>query len=191
VVARSWLDDEQAGRVAREACEKATVALAAATPEPDLAALVRHLRASGQLNAGLVLRALLSGNVAMFEAALADLAELPRARVAGILDDRDGAGFVALYRRAGLPASIYPAFREAVGALREASHRDEPGSGNRLKRRMVERVLTRCGEEAFEDIEPYMTLLRRFATEAAREEARLYCDELVAGAAPIADRHAA
>jgi hypothetical protein len=27
-------------------------------------------------------------------------------------------------------------------------------------------------------VEPLMTLLRRYATEAAREEARLFCDEL-------------
>ena len=30
------------------------------------------------------------------------------------------------------------------------------------------------------DVEPLLTLLRRFAAEAAREEARLFCDELVA-----------
>jgi hypothetical protein len=29
------------------------------------------------------------------------------------------------------------------------------------------------------DVEPLMTLLRRYATEAAREEARMFCDELV------------
>ena len=46
---------------------------------------------------------------------------------------------------------------------------------------MVERVLTRCADEALGDIEPLLTLLRRFAAEAAREEARLFCDELVAG----------
>ena len=44
---------------------------------------------------------------------------------------------------------------------------------------MVERVLTRCEEEDIGEIEPLLTLLRRFATEAAREEARLFCDELV------------
>lgn len=55
----------------------------------------------------------------------------------------------------------------------------------RLKRRMIERVLTSCEKEALADIEPLMTLLRRFATEAAREEARLFCDELVDGAIPI------
>jgi hypothetical protein len=56
----------------------------------------------------------------------------------------------------------------------------EPGGAARLKRRMIERVLTRCENEEFGEIEPLLTLLRRFATEAAREEARLFCDELVA-----------
>jgi hypothetical protein len=55
------------------------------------------------------------------------------------------------------------------------------GAATRLKRRMVERVLTRCAEETLGDIEPLLTLLRRFAAEAAREEARMFCDELVAG----------
>ncbi len=35
---------------------------------------------------------------------------------------------------------------------------------------MIERVLTRCSGLDSEDIEPLMMLLRRFATEAAREE---------------------
>ncbi len=49
----------------------------------------------------------------------------------------------------------------------------------RLRRRMVERVLTRCeGEPSVH--EPLLILLRRFATEAAREEARVFCDELAA-----------
>ena len=55
----------------------------------------------------------------------------------------------------------------------------EPGGNARLRRRMVERVLTSCAGLAAPDIEPLMTLLRRYATEAAREEARLFCDELV------------
>jgi hypothetical protein len=47
---------------------------------------------------------------------------------------------------------------------------------------MIERVLTRCEDEVPGEVEPLLTLLRRFATEAAREEARLFCDELVAEA---------
>ena len=45
---------------------------------------------------------------------------------------------------------------------------------------MIERVLTGCANEALGEVAPLLTLLRRFATEAAREEARLFCDELVA-----------
>jgi uncharacterized protein (DUF2336 family) len=179
VSARQWLDPERAQRVAKDACERAVVVLAAETGGDDLGALVRHLRETAQLNAGLILRALLSGNISLFEAALADLAGLPVARVASIVHDA-GAPFRALYDKAGLPASTWPAFREAVEALREAVHLDEPGGASRLKRRMIERVLTRSNDATLGDVEPFMTLLRRFATEAAREEARRYCDELVA-----------
>ena len=51
----------------------------------------------------------------------------------------------------------------------------------RLRRRMIERVLTRCETMEQGDIEPLLMLLRRFATEAAREEARMFCEELVDG----------
>ena len=85
------------------------------------------------------------------------------------------------YNKAGLPASTYPAFKEAIEAMREGGFVGEPGGVARLKRRMIERVLTRCESEQFGELAPLITLLHRFATEAAREEARLFCDELVAG----------
>jgi hypothetical protein len=50
----------------------------------------------------------------------------------------------------------------------------------RLRRRVVERVLARCADGSIGDVEPLLTLLRRFAAEAAREEARAFCAELVA-----------
>jgi uncharacterized protein (DUF2336 family) len=142
--------------------------------------LIRHLRATGQLTAGLILRALLSGNVALFEEALAELADLPLPRVCGLVHDGSTAGVRALFDRAGLPASTFPAFKEAIQAMREGGFVSEPGDAARLKRRMIERVLTACEDQDLGDLEPLLTLLRRFATEAAREEARLFCDELVA-----------
>jgi uncharacterized protein (DUF2336 family) len=180
VTAREWLGKERARRVTREACEKATVALAAESPETEVRPLIRHLRDSGQLTAGLILRSLLSGHIELFEEALADLAQVPLSRVIGIMHDRRGAGFRALYDKAGLPASSYIAFREALEAMREDGFVIEPGSASRLKRRIVERALTGCENEAPDEIEPLLTLLRRYAAEAAREEARLLCDELVA-----------
>jgi uncharacterized protein (DUF2336 family) len=179
VADRAWLDIDHAERIAREACEKATVTIAAATPETELRPLIRHLCASGQLTAGLILRALLSGNVALFEEALAELTDLPVARVAGLVHDRGSVGLRALFAKAQLPPSSFPAFKEAIEAMREGFSYG-PGGPARLKRRMIERVLTRCEGADLGELAPLLTLLRRFATEAAREEARLFCDELVA-----------
>jgi uncharacterized protein (DUF2336 family) len=178
VTARQWLQPDRAQRVMKEACEKAAVTIASEVPS-EARALIRHLRATSQLTVGLILRALLSGNIVLFEEALADLSELPLIRVQGIVHDRGASSFRALYEKAGLPPSAYPAFREAIGALREA-HYTELGGSSRLKRRMIERVLSGCEQAELGEIEPLLMLLRRFATEAAREEARLYCDEIVA-----------
>src|SRR5438477_156584 len=49
VAARAWLPNDRARRVAKEACEKATVSLAAASPESEIPPFIRHLRDSGQL----------------------------------------------------------------------------------------------------------------------------------------------
>jgi uncharacterized protein (DUF2336 family) len=143
VISREWLGEERARRITREACEKATIALAAESEEGEVRPLIRHLRESGQLNAGLILRSLLSGHVELFEEALADLAQVPLTRVVGIVHDRRGAGFRALYDKAGLPASTFPAFREALEAMREEGFMFEPGSASRLKRRVIERTLSR------------------------------------------------
>lgn len=184
VASRHWLPQDHAQYAAREACEKATVALAAETPDEEIGMLVTHLRASGQLTAGMILRAVLSGNIVLFEEALADLSEMPLESVTNYIHDRMLSGFHALYRKAGLPDAAYPAFREAVVALREGVLPLHQAGAARLSRPMVERVLTCCieqsGSEDIDAIEPLLSLLRRFAVEAARDEARMFCHDLVA-----------
>jgi len=180
VVDRNWLAQERAQGIAREACEKATVTIAADSAPGDTARLVGHLRESAQLTPGLILRALLSGNVSLFEQALVELSGLPVARVASLVHDRHGAGLRALYERTGLPLSAFPAVQAALDAMHETGFAGEPGGAARLKRRMIERVLMSCEDHPAADVEPLLMLLRRFATEAAREEARLFCDELAA-----------
>jgi uncharacterized protein (DUF2336 family) len=184
VAARHWLAEDHAQYAAREACEKATVALAAETPYEEIGQLVTHLRASGQLTSGMILRALLSGNIVLFEEAMADLSEMPLESVASYIHDRMLSGFRALYRKAGLPDAAYPAFREAVVAVREGTLPHHQAGAARLSRPMVERVLMRCvglaEGEGGGGIEPLLRLLRRFAVEAARDEARMFCHDLVA-----------
>src|ERR1700747_3209799 len=178
VVARNWLSADRAGRITSEARDRSTLTIAARSRGEDMRGLVRHLRETGQLTAGLVLRALLSGNLELFEAALAELSELGQARVASLLHDRGGASLEALLRRAGLPESTFAAFRVALDVCHEIGFADSAGTAARLRRRMVERVLTHCETDG-SATEQLLILLRRFATESAREDARLFCEELV------------
>jgi uncharacterized protein (DUF2336 family) len=187
VAARHWLGPEHAEYAAREALEKATLALAAETPYEEVPELMQHLRQSGQLTAGMILRALLSGNILLFEEALAELSGVPLDRVTSYIHDKNISGFRALYSKAGLPDLAYPAFREAIAAMREGILIGEHGGVARLKRRMVERVLSRCSHEREPETASLLALLRRFAVEAAREEARMFCDDLVAADYLVAD----
>jgi uncharacterized protein (DUF2336 family) len=179
VVAKNWLSADRAERVAGEARDRTTVSIAASSRGDDMRGLISHLRATSQLTAGLILRALLSGNLELFEAALSDLSGLPRGRVCSLLLDRGEASLVAILKRAGLPESTFAAFRAALEVIHETGFADTLGEAARLRRRMVERVLTQC-ESDHSVTDPLMILLRRFATESAREEARLFCEELAA-----------
>src|SRR6187399_3319332 len=193
VVARNWLSADRAGRLASEARERSTISIAARSRGEDMQGLVRHLRATGQLTAGLILRALLSGNLELFDASLAELSGLSPARVTALLHDRGGASLQALLIRAGFPESTFAAFRIAIEVSHETGYVDTLGGAARLRRRMVERVLTHCATDRLA-AEPLLILLRRFATESARDEARMFCDELVADEAfvpPMRDQIAA
>jgi uncharacterized protein (DUF2336 family) len=190
VVARNWLSADRAGRLASDARERSTVHIAARSRGEDMLGLVRHLRVTGQLTAGLILRALLSGNLDLFDSTLAELTGLPLSRVSALLHDRGGASLQALLIRAGFPESTFAAFRVALEACHENGFADTAGGAASLRRRMVERVLTHC-ETDRHAAEPLMILLRRFATESAREEARMFCDELAAEDAVAHDLMAA
>jgi uncharacterized protein (DUF2336 family) len=177
VVGRNWLSPERAERVAAEAMARSTVNIASHSRGDEMADLVHHLREVGQLTPGLILRALLSGNLELFDHALVELSGLPHARVAALVYDGAGTSLNALLTRAGLPESTFPAFRAALAARNEVGFIYSVGGAVRLRRQMVERVLTICETDPAVT-EPLLILLRRFATESAREEARVFCDEL-------------
>ena len=179
VVARGWLSADRAARATGEAMDRSTIAIAAHARGADMAALMRHLCETRTLTAGLILRALLSGNLLLVEHALAELSGTAPARVAALLADGGRASLNALLGRAGLPETVFPAFRAALAAEREIGFVANESSAARLRRRMVERVLTQCETDP-DAAGPLLILLRRFATEFAREEAAALRDEVIA-----------
>lgn len=182
VTKRNWLDADRAARVAAEALDRSAVNVAAQAKGDEMCGLVRHLRATGQLTAGLILRSLLSGNVRIVDHALSELSGLPVIRVTALRCD-GGAALQALLARAGLPEASFPVFAAALSADHEGGFGSNFAGAARLRRRMVERVLSTCQDDA-RTATPVLTLLRRFATESAREEAKLLCDEMASNGPP-------
>jgi uncharacterized protein (DUF2336 family) len=177
VVAKNWLSADRARRITSEAMDRSTLHVAVKSRGDDMRGLVRHLRQAGQLTSGLILRALLSGNIELFDYALVELTGLPQNRVSAMLHDASGASVQALLTRAGLPDSSFPAFIAALSVHHETGFVATIGGAARLRRRVVERVLTLCETDEASS-EQLLLLLRRFAMESAREEARMFCDEL-------------
>lgn len=167
VVGRGWLGGERADRLCREARDK-SAAIVASQAEGATLDLARHLRRSGQLTPGLLLRSLLSGDRVFFASAMADLADVATARVQGLMRDPNSSGFAALCERAGLPNALAPAFRAAVAATR--AFKGEPDG--RLALPVVSAVVDACEAAGGEQMGKAMALLRRFEAEAARESAR-------------------
>jgi len=182
VVERGWMNQERSERVVREAREKTTIALSSQNDHDTVRGLIAHLRDTGQLTPALILRAILSRGLIFAEAAFAELTDMPVHRISGLLQDRRGQGMRALYKKSGLPVGLQPAFEAALSALREPQQ-DGGAAGLSLSRRMIERVLTACSQLPPEEAGKLMALLRRYESEAAREEAREISAALVDDAA--------
>jgi uncharacterized protein (DUF2336 family) len=172
VAERGWLAPDRAQDVVRECLDRATLALTTPPNSHTVAGLVQHLAATRQLNTALILRALCAGNIAFLEEALVRLTGLPVTKVATALHDRSPQVIRALLRRAGIADSAYPAFQAALDVFAETDVGDEGYTA--AARKVLERVLTRYLAFDAGESDHLLLLLRRFASEAARDEARRF-----------------
>jgi uncharacterized protein (DUF2336 family) len=182
VTHREWLPEAHAQHITRDACDRVTVAMAAETDSSEVAPLVHHLVVSGQLTGGLILRALLAGNIQFIVEAFAQLSGIDARRVASIVADSSAHGFRALYEKVGLPNAAFRAFQAALEVIYESGLAGDLLGYAILRRRIVERVLKRYEEAADGELDHLLALLRKLAAESARDEARLYTADLLAAA---------
>ena len=175
-VTREWLDPGRAERLTRDSREQAVVRIARECAPDELVELFEHLRQRGFVNLALLMRSLLSGDLSLFETALASLSGAPPRRVAGFLAQWRGRGFAALYLKSGLPETYLPAFRAALGALAEGVPSEREGVCKALALRAIER----CENLRDPALAPVVSLMWRLAGEGAREEARGFAEEAAA-----------
>ena len=172
VTGRAGLTPERARCLTREAREKANVKIAAETAGEtnEILNFVAHLRRSGQLTAGLLLRGLLCGNKHLLETALCELSGLAMPRVMGLVAASKSAGFAALYRKAHMPERLLPAFIAGLEAV--AKSRCGGPMNARLQGPIVASVLHACASVNHGELDQLIAALRRLEAEAARNEAR-------------------
>jgi len=166
---KATLSGDRLATIMREACDKATVSLSTSFTETDMAALAAHLRTSGQLTPSLLLRALCTGNIRLFEQALITLSGLPAKRVFTILAESRGKPFFALLQRAGLPRSTWQAFSTGLEILQKMDFDGSSGDIYRFSRQMLQRMPEFGPALSDPEVGKLLALLRRFAAENARE----------------------
>jgi len=182
VVGRAWVEEDRIRTVARDACERATVSIAAETETRELGALVEHLRITGQLNTALLLRAVCAGNVAFFETALAVLSRVPEARVVSLVRAGRINALRAVYAKAGLPPLAFDAFAAAIQAWRGMAGRGATGDRYQFTRKLVDSVLARYRNITDGEVNELTAMLRRFAADQARDAARDFARDAIAAA---------
>lgn len=181
---RRGLNAARAKAVVNEARERATVSLASSAAPHETGALVEHLLQTGQLTAGLMLRAVCTGNAVLFEAALVRLTGLSRKRVANVLQEGRSLPLRALLGRAGLPPRTHSLFCVAVSVWRDllsaAPNAPALAGSARVSRLLIGEVLARYQEQDGVEADDLVVMLRRFSAEIARDAARAYRDRTLA-----------
>jgi uncharacterized protein (DUF2336 family) len=177
---RAWVDEDRLNGVTRDACDRATISIAAETASDELAALIEHLRVTGQLTTSLLLRAVCAGNLAFFEAALSILSGMPEDRVIGLVRGGRRSALKAVYGKAGLPEIAFDAFEVAVDVCKACEPPRNSGERLRFARWIVDRVIDRYEGITDGEMNELMAMLRRFAAEAARYAARDYAESVKA-----------
>jgi uncharacterized protein (DUF2336 family) len=164
-------------RLMRDACEEGAILVAGDAVGDDLTRLILHLRDSGGLTVSLLIRGLVAGDSAFFEAAVSELSGFPAARVSAFVRAPHGSGFAALYRRTGLPIHYFPAFRAGLAAVAELS----PALKGQAARQISAKIIAACEAEADSGLDRLVSLLRRLEVQGALQEARAFAAKVVAG----------
>ncbi|MGH6619094.1 MAG: DUF2336 domain-containing protein [Alphaproteobacteria bacterium] len=175
LVTHHELSPEVASDLLLESRERAVVRLLRDDDaHPDVTDLVLQMDVNGRLTASIILRALCTGDLNFFEAAIAHKARVALQNARVLIHDEGDLGMRALYEKAALPKRLYPAFMNAVGIakLSEAERSDKgPDWRSRL---IMERVLTQFEDVVECDSEDVDYLLGRLARTIENSEQRTH-----------------
>jgi len=122
--------------------EHAIIRLSMGSSEDELAEMIAQMHHNGRLTPTLILRAVCTGDIAFFEAAMALKGNVPVANSQILIHDPSGRGLTALYRKAMMPENLFDAIRTAVDVVDSTEFDGDPRDLERFRARIISRVLT-------------------------------------------------
>jgi uncharacterized protein (DUF2336 family) len=122
--------------------EHEIIRLSQGASDTGLRQMVAQMERNGRLTPSLILRALCTGDIGFFEAAMATKADISVENSQILIHEQSGRGLDALYRKAGMPEALYGAIRAAVDIVDEVGFDGEPHDLERFRSRIITRVLT-------------------------------------------------
>lgn len=136
------ISTDAARAVMRHTQENATLGLIGLrAPDADVEKIVKQLFAANQLTPSLVLKALCTGDMPFFEAALAKLGGVSFKNARTLLRTKGAVGFKSLYTAARLPSSVFDAVQVIVSfAIQDVAANDDV-DGAAYASRMIERII--------------------------------------------------
>ena len=148
LVEKRDMSDEMATDLVLQARERATISLLPpGAKSADVIDFVDQLKRSGRLSPSLVLRALCTGDLAFFEAALAVLSGIAIVNARLLIHDEGELGLRTIYQRANLPLDQIHLFRAAFEAVREMEYDGGERDRQRYSAKVIERVLTKVEQD--------------------------------------------
>lgn len=136
------LSAQAASDIVTTAREHAISRMSAGASDDALRRMVTQMQHNGRLTATLMLRALCTGDIGFFEAALAVKGDVPLDNAQLLIHERSGQGFAALYGKAALPPALFTAMRAAINVVDETGFDGNPRDLERFRERVICRVLT-------------------------------------------------
>jgi uncharacterized protein (DUF2336 family) len=122
--------------------EQAIIHLSVGASDEDLRQMVTQMQRNGRLTPSLILRALCSGDIAFFEAAMAAKSDVPLDNAQILIHEPSRRGLAALYQKAAMPEALYGAVRAAVDVVDETGFDGGARDLERFRSRVISRVLT-------------------------------------------------
>lgn len=131
-----------ASDIVLSAREHAIIHLSWGASDEDLRHMVTQMHRNERLTPSLILRAICTGDVAFFEAAMAVRGDIPLENAQILIHEPSRRGLEALYRKAAMPPGLYDAVLAAVEVVDETSFDGMPHDLERFRSRVITRVLT-------------------------------------------------